>query len=67
MYFLLLLTFTYFDKSGQVDLHGIVMLRVLSMLQKLEEELLKFGKLGWRAARMDHAPDIFRGVYLSME
>lgn len=62
--------FTYFDSKGQVDVHGIVLLRVLSMLQQYEfakEKLDKLEKLGWKAARLERASDIFKGVQLSME
>lgn len=58
--------FTYWDDKGQVDLHGLVFLRALAMLEQypINVTYLTSGKkLGWKDARGQRCPDIFRTVF----
>ena len=63
--------FTYFDSQQRIDLHGLVFLRVLAMLQDYpfanEVFIGSDKKLGWKDAREKHNADVFRGVCLSIE
>ncbi len=64
-------SYTFFDSKKQVDLHGIVMLRVLSMLANYpfsKTFLESTTKLGWEAAKIkENCDNIFNGVHLSVE
>lgn len=63
--------FTYFDSQQRIDLHGLVFLRVLAMLQDHpfanEVFIGSDKKLGWKDAREKCNADVFRGVSLSIE